>query len=128
MGDFVTADEMRAKARAPELKMMEAGDMDDLFIYPAEARIEEGFGLDYNTDGIPVHWEARFASHPNLEIKFINDRKRSIYALVNRMAINPDGLGSQSVRGTSVGFGKKMPEEVRALMRKWGRPRRVFRV
>ena len=129
MGMFVQPEEMKSKALVPLLKSIGMSELDELFIYPAERMIEEAFRLELDTDGDPLHFTAKMdsASYPTLRTDFQTDFKRAVYLLVNRMAINWQGFGSQGVRSSSVTFGKKIPEEVRSLMLKWGQPRRLYR-
>lgn len=127
MGIHVDADELKSRARLESIKSLSIDEIEDLLIAPAEAMIEEAFRLDLNTDGDPTYWEQIFDQYPRRRARFVQDYKRAIYLMINRMEVNPDGYGSQSVRGASVTFGKKIPEEVRAIMRKWGRPRRLYR-
>lgn len=130
MGFFVSPIEMKSKALSPLIQQMETPALDSLFIEPAERMIEEAFQLNLTTDGYPEHLSALFQTtgYERLRNQYQKDMKQAIILLVNRMAINPHGYGSQSLSGGSVSYGRKIPPEVKALMRRWGRPRRLFRV
>ncbi|UCG53550.1 MAG: hypothetical protein JSW58_08330 [Candidatus Latescibacterota bacterium] len=129
MGDFVRPEEMQSKLTAPALKSLDTGDLDDLYIYPAERVIEEEFRLDLDTDGYPGHLSLMFglAQNAHMVAAYQQDYKRAVYLLVNQMGMNPHGHASMSAGGSSVVFGGKMPRAVTSLMNRWGRPGRVFR-
>jgi len=127
MGEFLKPEEMKAKATIDVLAEMTAADLDDLYVIPAERTIEEEFNLDLNTDAEPSYWAGRFVSYPNMRTSFRADFRRAAMILVNRMAVNRDGYGSQSVAGASVTYGKRIPEEVKSLMWRWRQPPRLYR-
>lgn len=127
MGTFITAEEIQAKTLLPAVKEMQADDIDDRLIDPAERMIEEGFNLDLDTDGDPSYFAGTFDNRPRLRTQFQKDYKQSLILLIDRMAINPHGYGSQTLRGASVGFGSLMPHEVKSLMNRWARPPTLFR-
>ena len=127
MGNFATADQVKRMARVDILKSMDSEVIEDLFIIPAERMIEEAFNLDLNTDYIPYHWEAAFDDKAWKQTNFENDYRRAVIYLVNRMAVNEHNYSQQSVRGATASYRVKIPRESAALMRRWGKPREVFR-
>lgn len=127
MGIHVYAEDVKSKSRLEEIRVMESEDIELLLIRPAERRLEEEFCMDLDTDGEPRAWVNRFASDPRLLAEFLLDWKASVILLCDRMETNPHGFASSSVSGATASFGKRMPEEVRTLMRRWSRPRGVRR-
>ncbi len=127
MGTFVNPTELKARAMVPLLRNMEVPDIDDLFIVPAERLLEEAMNMEFDTDAYPSYWTARFERSPHLITEFQNDMRRAVILTVNRMAVNPHGMASQSVRGFSASYGVKIPEEAKALLRRWGRPKFLYR-
>jgi hypothetical protein len=120
MGIYLEPADLKQRTDSPLLKRLEADDLDDRFIIPAERAIERSFSLDLDTDGIPRFWEARFLERPDLELRFQNDYRIATIILVNRMADNQFGYASRSVGGASVVYaGSRMPEEVSVLMSPW---------
>ena len=128
MGLFVDADEVKARAQLESIKAMDTEAIEDVLIAPAEALMDQAFHLDMDTDADPRLWASYFDNHPGRRTAFRQDYRRALHLIVNRLAANPDGYGSQSVMNSSVTFGKLIPEGARALMQKWGQPRRLFRV
>lgn len=130
MGMFLDAETYLSRTRIDSVKEMDTEDIEDLLIHPAERRLDEAFGLDLNTDGDPQHWWGRFEADETdkLRGKFQKDMRISVILVCDRMALNPRGLKSQTVRGASINYGAKMPHEVKSLMRRWGTPNRLFRV
>lgn len=120
MGVFIDAEKLKARSRIEEIREMDTEDIEDLLIRPAEAILESAFKLDLNTDADPSHWVGRFTTNPNLRTKFKADMLSSLIILCDRMESNPNDLKTQSVRGSSVTFGSKMPWEVKTLLSKWG--------
>lgn len=131
MGSFAYAGEVKARSRLDEIKEMDSEDVEDLLIRPAERRLEEAFCLDLNTDAIPRHLASHLASRPDRLTEFQRDMKICVILLVDRMESNPHGHASQTVRGSQVVFGKRMPQEVSSMMRQWsggaGKSGRVVR-
>lgn len=119
MGVFTDAEKVKARSRLDEIKEMDVEDIEDLLIRPAERRLEENFCLDLNTDAQPRHLVAWFERRPSKLTEFLRDMEICIILLVDRMESNPHGHGSQSVRGSSVTFGTRMPPEVQSIMRQW---------
>lgn len=120
MGLFVYAEDVVAKTRIQSVKTMDTEDIELLLIVPAEKRIEEAFDLNLDTDAMPRSWAGIFETRSDLLEKFQRDMRISVFLLVDRMASNPHGYSSQSVRGTSVSYGRSMPQEIQSLMRQWG--------
>lgn len=127
MGTFITAEEIQAKTLLPAVKNMQSDDIDDRLIDPAERMIEEEFNLDLDTDGDPSYFAGIFDNKPRLRTQFQKDYKQSLMLIIDRMAVNPHGHGSQTLRGASVGFGSFMPHEVKSLMNRWAQPPMLFR-
>jgi hypothetical protein len=131
MGIFIDAETVKAKTRMDEIKDMDTEDIELLLIRVAEARLEEAFDLDLDTDAEPRRWSRQFELYPGKLTEFQEDMKAALVILIDRMEVNPHGYATQSVRGSSVTFGKAMPLEVMALLRKWGsggaKTGRIFR-
>lgn len=120
MGNFIDAVDLRTKSRLDSIREMEHEDIELLLIRPAEARLEEAFDLDLDTDAEPRRWSAIFATRADKRTAFQEDMRVALVLLIDRMEGNPHGYGSQSVRGSTVTFGKAMPIEINSLLRKWG--------
>jgi hypothetical protein len=120
MGSFVDPEYVRTKTRVEDVKSMEHEDIEDLLIRTAEARLEEEYGLDLDTDAEPRHWSGLFQTRPDKLTEFQNDMKVCVLLLIDRTMINPNEFASQSIRGASVTYGRKLPIEIDSLLRKWG--------
>jgi hypothetical protein len=127
MGEFLDAEDLKAKPIVDLIRQLECDDLDDLFIIPAEKAIEDACNLNLDTDADPYHWRGRFEQEPGWRDKFRADYRRSVILLVNRWATNPHALGSQSVSGGSAVYGGRFPTQIYSLMRKWGMPNRLSR-
>ena len=129
MGTFVNSVKVKARSRLDEVKEMDDEDIEDLLIRPAEMRLEEEFCLDLNTDGVPRHLAEHFETSPLRLTRFQKDMEICVVLLVDRMESNPHGHASQSVRGSQVVFGKRMPREIVSIMRQWsGGPGKTGRI
>lgn len=120
MGDFIDTETLKARSRLDSLREMDTEDIEDLLITPAERRLEEVFELDLNTDAVPRRFESAFEDKPHLLARFQKDMRSAVILLIDRMEQNPHGYKSQSVRGSSVTFGRSMPVEVSSLLGRWG--------
>lgn len=120
MGNFIDPVALKAKSRLDSIKEMESEDIELILIRPAEARLEAAFDLDLDTDAEPRRWSALFTIRADKRTEFQEDMKASLVILIDRMEGNPHGYSSQSVRGSSVTFGRSMPVEINALLGKWG--------
>jgi hypothetical protein len=131
MGDFIRADEVKTKARVPELQAMEPDDLEFIYIDPAERLIENHFNLDLDTDRDPRHWAGRFDSPidgARLRSEFQADYKRAAFLTIEQMAANPQHLQGQSVKGASWTYDwDYIHPAVSALMARWKKPVRIGR-
>lgn len=128
MGAFLDSETYLSKTQVDSVKQMDTEDIEDRLIFPAERRLDEAFNLGLNTDAEPYHWVGRFDLRPALRTEYQRTMRICTIILCDRMALNPRGLATQSVRGASVNYGAKMPHEIKSLMRKWSQPNRLFRV
>ncbi len=124
---FITAEKYRTKSRIQSVKDMDSEDIEDLLIFPAQRMIEEEFNLDLDTDAEPRHWAGTFERQPHKLVEFNEDMRRAITLLADRLGINPNQYAAQGVRGASATYGPRIPGEVRSLLRRWGKPNRIFR-
>lgn len=120
MGTFIDAETLKARSRLDSIRNADTEDIEVRLIIPAEARIEEAFDLDLDTDAEPRRWSHVFEIRPGQRQKFLDAMQSALVLICDRMETNPHEYGSQSVRGSSAAFGPKMPMEVKSLMRKWG--------
>jgi len=120
MGVFIDAEKLKARCRLDEIKEMDSEDIEDLLIRVAEARLEEAFDLDLNTDADPRNWAAHFESYPNKRTEFQRDMAICVILMADRIESNPHQHGMQAVRGSTVTFGPRMPQGVTSIMRRWG--------
>jgi len=128
MGNFADPQEVKDRVQNPRLQSMTLDAVDDMFIYPAEALLNEACNLGIDTNLAPTGWAARFELVPDSKTEFQGAMRRAVYHLVARIASNPDGYQSQSVGGVSVKHDAgSVPRESRALLSKWSRPRLLFR-
>lgn len=128
MGNFIDAQEVKDKAVADLLRQLDLEALDDLYIHPAEAAVEEACNLMLDTDLDPYGYAARFDTYPEKRVEFRNAMRRAVLITVNRMASNPHGFLSQSVGGASVQYDSQMvPREAKVLLTQWMRSRSVYR-
>lgn len=128
MGVFITADELRsALSDNDEVQRFTTDQLEDRFILPLEREIEEVFRLDLDTDNDPRYWAGYFDVYPQKRVDFQNDFRRCVILLAERTLTNPHGFASESVGGSSVTFGSSMPRGVKIFMKRWRKPRRIFR-
>ena len=128
MGNFLEPQEMKDKATANMLRELDLEALDDTFILPAEAAINEAANLMLDTDLEPYGWAARFERYPNELTKFQDAMRRATIITVNQMAVNPSDFASQSVGGASVQYSSAMvPARALVLLRQWGRSGSVYR-
>jgi hypothetical protein len=131
VGVFLNPVEMKSKAIVPALKIMENEDLDDVYIVPAERLIAEGCNLNLNTEGHPWTWAGRFddaQQGPRLLARYLDDYRLAAIQVVNRLAANPTGVGSSSVKSASASYTAGLiPPTARALMARWSAPRRLYR-
>ena len=123
MGSFVTATEVKAKATQAILSEMDPDDIEDLYIGPAERKLDELFDLRLDTNAYPWHLSGYFQTGTQQATRrlalFQRDMKRALFILINRMALNPDGLSSQKSGRASIVYGRRIPQEVTTLMARW---------
>ena len=127
MGRFLEAEYMKSRSLVDMIKTMDTETLEDLFIYPAEKMIEETYNLNLNTNGHPYHWAGYFTNRTDKKTEFLKDYKLATTFLINRMALNPHGYGSQSIGGASAQYSRWIPRECEVLMKKWGTPNTVTR-
>lgn len=127
MAEFIDPAEMKQRSLVPLLNQLEEEQIDDLFLLPAERMIAHAMCLNLDTNGEPWHWRGRFDASPATRARYREDYRLAVVHLVNRMASNPHGFPNQSLKSGSTSYGKRMPSEIYALMKKWGRTPRVFR-
>lgn len=128
MGKFLGAVELKARTTNPTLQISEAEELEDHYIVPAEAALEEQLGLDLETSrvppdddatDIPTYLHGTFDTYPDEKTKFLADIRRALVIFCESMALNPNRLASQSIQGTSATFGPRLPDDCRLIMRKW---------
>jgi len=131
MGLFTDPEKLKSRSRLDEIKQMDTEDIEDLLIRPAERRLEEAFCLELNSDAQPYHLVSFFERRPTKLTEFNRDMEICVILLVDRMESNPHGHVNQQVRGSSVTFGRRMPQEITSIMRQWsggaGKTGRVVR-
>lgn len=128
MGDFAKAEDVKTKTQMPLLQSMDPEDIEAKYIRPAERMIEMRFNLNLNTDRQPRHWAGLMNSDSTVEDQFKADYKSSVYLVVDRLAHNPHGVPSQSVRGASAVYDlDPISNSVAVLMHRWSRPLEVTR-
>lgn len=129
MGRFLDPVEMKTLASVDYVHQLDNDVLDRMLIKPAERAIELEYGLDLDTDDEPRDWAGTFEVRPDLRSRFIENMKDAVAFMVNRMAQNPHGFGSQSVGSSSAQFGRTIPLEVEDYMDYWRSTKRkqIFR-
>lgn len=134
MGTFIEPEEMKSKSilgAKNVLEMMQAPDIEDVFILPAERLIATACALDLNTEGVPWRWAGRFDdpnNGPRLLAEYQSDYRLAVIQQVNHMATNAERVVQKGVKGAFAIYSTEtIHPAVRALMKKWSQPRRLFR-
>jgi len=100
------------------------------YLLPAERILDEEFRLDMDSGGFPARWAPRFDNATDGEAqrsKFLQDWKVAIYALIERLALNPHELKEERTGRVTAKYGPRIPSICATMLRRWGQPGRVFR-
>jgi len=126
MGVFIDPPKVKELTTVNALKSLTATQIEETYILPAEAILEQGCCLGLDTDGEPWRWAGTFDLRPALRTKYWADCKRAVTRIINRMAQNPHGYRQQSLRGAAVVYDND-DEVVDSIMAKWADKPTVFR-
>ena len=128
MGFFIESAELKRLTNDVNVQTMDKDVLEELYIWPAERRIEEAFNLNLDTNYDPSHLVARFTQRPVLRTQFQTDMKRAVLHLVTYWMSNVNHLRQEGIGGANAVYGPRMPPAVSALMRRWMKFPRVTRI
>jgi hypothetical protein len=135
MGKWLKVLDVKAGTSVEALKQLSEVVLEGKII-EAECVLEEEFNLQIETSMVPpwpnakdVPWQHRgtFNAFPAEEQKFYEAARRCTLMILDRIAQNPRGYISQSVKGANAEMGDRVPDGCYTIMRRWASPLEVNR-